>query len=129
MKFGVFGLVVLLICSCGKDTVEPSNNIEGTWRWLSTVQDSTFGEDTSTSSNTQVLNLLDYKNMDWKRNDTTYYNGVYIYGMKMSQTLGVKKLMMKLSGISYGFMLNHVGDTLWVQEDRVGGFTYRFYKD
>lgn len=129
MKFGVFGLLVVLLCSCGKDTVEPHNNIEGTWRWLSTIQDSTFAEDTSSSSNRQILTIVDYKNMDWKRNDTTYYNGVYTYGMKMSQTLGVNKLTMKLSGISYGLMLNHVGDTLWIQEDRVGGFTYRFYKD
>lgn len=129
MKFGVFGLLVLLLCSCGKDTVEPSNNIEGTWKWVSTIQDSTFAEDTASSTNRQVLTIVDYKNMDWKRNDTTYYQGVYIYGMKMSQTLGVNKLTMKLSGISYGFMLNHVGDTLWIQEDRAGGFTYRFYKD
>lgn len=128
MRIGVFGLLVLL-CSCGKDTVEPSNNIEGTWNWVSTIQDSTFAEDTASSSNRQVLTIVDYKNMDWKRNDTTYYQGVYIYGMKMSQTLGVNKLTMKLSGISYGFMLNHVGDTLWIQEDRTGGFTYRFLKD
>lgn len=129
MKIGVFGLLVLLLCSCGKDTVEPSNNIEGTWNWVSTIQDSTFAEDTASTTNRQVLTIVDYKNMDWKRNDTTYYQGVYIYGMKMSQTLGVNKLTMKLSGISYGFMLNHVGDTLWIQEDRTGGFTYRFYKD
>lgn len=129
MKSGVFGLLVLLLCSCGKDTVEPSNNIGGTWKWVSTIQDSTFAEDTASSSNSQVLTIVDYKNMDWKRNDTTYYQGVYIYGMKMSQILGVNKLTMKLSGISYGFMLNHVADTLWIQEDRVGGFTYRFYKD
>lgn len=129
MKFGVFGLLVVLLCSCGKDKVEPSNNIEGTWKWLSTIQDSTFAEDTSSSSNTQVLTIVDYKNMDWKRNDTTYYQGVYLYGMKMSQTLGVNKLTMKLSSVPYGLMLNHVGDTLWIQEDRVGGFTYRFYKD
>lgn len=128
MRIGVFGLLVLL-CSCGKDTVEPSNNIEGTWNWVSTIQDSTFAEDTASSSNRQVLTIVDYKNMDWKRNDTTYYQGVYIYGMKMSQTLGVNKLTMKLSGISYGFMLNHVADTLWIQEDRTGGFTYRFCKD
>lgn len=128
MRIGVFGLLMLL-CSCGKDAVEPSNNIEGTWNWVSTIQDSTFAEDTASSSNRQVLTIVDYKNMDWKRNDTTYYQGVYIYGMKMSQTLGVNKLTMKLSGISYGFMLNHVGDTLWIQEDRTGGFTYRFLKD
>ena len=128
MKFGVFGLLVLLLCSCVKDKAEPSNNIEGTWKWVSTVQDTIF-EDTASSTNDQVLTLVDYKNIDWKRNDTTYYNGIYLYGMKTSQTLGVKKLIMNLSGISYGFMLNHHGDTLWVQEDRAGGATHRFYKD
>lgn len=128
MKFGVFGILVVLFCSCAKKVAEPSNNIEGTWKWISTTQDSTFYEDTATSSNNQILNLIDYKNMDWKRNDTVYYNGIYTYGHKVSTTLGVKKLMMKLSGIPYEFMLNHAGDTLWLQEDRVSGFTYRFVK-
>ena len=129
MKFGVFGLLVLLLCSCSKEKAVPSINIEGTWKWISTTQDSTFYEDTASSSNTQILHLIDYKNMDWKRNDSTYYNGTYLYGMKKSQTLGLNKPTMTLSGISYGFMLNLTKDTLWIQEDRTGGATYRFLKD
>lgn len=128
MKLGVFAIVLVVLCSCAKNEAEPSNNIEGNWKWISTTQDSTFYEDTSSSSNTQNLNLIDYKNIDWKRNDTVYYNGIYTYSAKTSALLGVKKLIMKLSGISYGFMLNHTGDTLWIQEDRTGGFTYRFLK-
>lgn len=129
MKFGVFGILVLVLCSCGKDAAEPSNNIEGTWKWISTTKDSTFYEDTANSSNDQILDLIDYKNIDWKRNDTVYYNGIYTYGPKTSTLLGVKKLMMKLNGIPYEFMLNHTGDTLWLQEDRVDGYTYRFFKN
>lgn len=129
MKFGVFGIIVVMLCSCKKNEAEPSNNIEGNWKWISTSQDSTFYEDTATSSNNQVLNLIDYKNIDWKRNDTVFYSGIYTYGVKTSTLLGVKKLIMKLNGIPHQFMLNHSGDTLWLQEDKVNGFTYRFLKD
>jgi hypothetical protein len=128
MKFGVFGILIVLFCSCAKDNVEPSNNIEGTWKWISTTQDTTFYEDTATSSNTQILNIIDTKHIDWKRNDTVFYNGTYTYAPKTSVTLGVTKLMMKLTGIPYEFMLNHPGDTLWLQEDKVSGRTYRFVK-
>lgn len=130
MKIGILGALILVLCACKKEEdFVPRNNIEGTWNWISTSKDSTFYEDTATSSNKQVLNLIDYKNIDWKRNDTVYYNGIYHYAFKESATLlGTSKWIMDLNGIPYGFMLNHSGDTLRLQEDRVGGYVYRFLK-
>lgn len=129
MKIGILGALVLVLCACKKkEDFVPHNNIEGTWTWVSTSKDSTFYEDTATSSNNQVLHLIDYKNIDWKRNDTVYYNGIYHYTFKESATLGTSKWIMDLSGIPYGFMLNHSGDTLRLQEDRAGGYVYRFLK-
>lgn len=128
MKIGFLGALLVVLCACKKeDDFVPSNNIEGKWTWISTAKDSTFYEDTS-SSNNQILNLIDYKNIDWKRNDTVYYNGIYLYEVKQSVTLGTNKMIMNLSGIPYGFMLNRSADTLWIQEDRVGGYLYRFLK-
>lgn len=129
MKIGFLGVLLLVLCACKKkDDFVPSNNLEGTWTWISTGKDSTFYEDTASSSNNQILNLIDYKNIDWKRNDTVYYNGIYLYSVKQSVTLGTNKMIMDLSGIPYGFMLNRSADTLWIQEDRVGGYVYRFLR-
>lgn len=129
MKIGFLGALLLVLCACKKkDDFVPSNNLEGTWTWISTGKDSTFYEDTASSSNNQILNLIDYKNIDWKRNDTVYYNGIYLYAVKQSVTLGTNKMIMDLSGIPYGFMLNRSADTLWIQEDRVGGYVYRFLR-
>jgi hypothetical protein len=122
MKIVFLGALIMVLCACGKNkNFVPSNNIEGTWTWISTAKDSTFYEDTATSSNRQILNLIDYKNVEWKRNDTTYYSGIYLCAIKTSVTLGTNKFTMNLSGIPYGFMINHSTDTLWLQEDRVGG--------
>jgi|GEM_PF-6959896 len=129
MKIGFWVAFVLVLCACKKkEDFVPRNNIEGTWNWISTSKDSTFYEDTATSSNNQVLNLIDYQNIDWKRNDTVYYNGIYHYAFKESVIQGTSKWIMDLSGIPYGFVLNHSGDTLRLQEDRVDGYVYRFLK-
>lgn len=129
MKIGFWVALGLVLFACKKkEDFVPRNNIEGTWNWISTSKDSTFYEDTATTSNNQVLNLIDYQNIDWKRNDTVYYNGIYHYAFKESVTLGTSKWIMDLNGIPYGFMLNHSGDTLRLQEDRVDGYVYRFLK-
>ncbi|WP_430405445.1 hypothetical protein [Fluviicola sp.] len=129
MKIGFWGVLVLVLIACKKEEdFVPHNNIEGTWTWISTAKDSTFYEDTATSSNNQILNLIDYKNIEWKRNDTVYYSGIYLYAIKESATLGTNKWIMDLSGIPYGFMLNRSADTLWLQEDRVDGYVHRFLR-
>ncbi len=128
MKQAIFGAVILLLCSCKKTEATPSNSIEGKWNWIATSKDSTFYEDTA-SLKTQLLDLIDYKNMEWKRNDTVFYSGYYSCSVRTSELLGTKKMILKLSGVSPGYLVTNDGNTLWLQEDKTGGYTFRFLKD
>ena len=131
MKVGFFAILLLLICSCAKEkSATPYISLQNTkWNWISTTQDSTFYEDTTSSSNSQVLNFIDYKNIDWKRNDSVFYNGLFVTHTKMSVLTGTNKLIMDLDGISNGFIIERLVDTLWIREDIANGSkTYRYIK-
>lgn len=131
MKVGLFVILLLLICSCAKEkSATPYISLQDTkWDWISTTQDSTFYEDTASSSNSQVLNFIDYKNIEWKRNDSIFYNGLFVTHTKMSVLTGTNKLIMDLDGISNGFIIDRLVDTLWLREDIASGSkTYRYIK-
>lgn len=130
MKFGFFAVLALVICSCVKKEATPYSSLQNTkWNWVSTTQDTTFYEDTASSSNSQFLNFIDYKNMEWKRNDSVFYSGTFIYKSKESVLTGTYKLIMDLNGIPDGFIMNRLVDTLWLQEDIASGSrTYRYLK-
>ena len=131
MKVGFFAILVMLICSCAKEeSATPYSSLQNTeWNWVSTTQDSTFYEDTASSSNSQVLNFIDYKNIDWKRNDTVFYSGLFVYKSKLSVLTGTHELIMNLNGISNGFIIDRLVDTLWLREDIASGSkTYRYIK-
>ena len=129
MKFGVIAILACVFCSCVKEQVEPWNNLKGTWNWISTTQDSTFYEDTASSSNTQFLNVSDYKNMEWKRNDTVFYSGLYTTLKKVSTVTGSQELILKMNGIQQELILNRHQDTLWLQENINSGRIYKFVKN
>lgn len=130
MKFGVFGILVLVFCSCVKNkNPKTINSLEGTWGWISTTQDSTFYEDTASSSNSQLITIVPTKNIDWKRNDSTFFLGVYSYVSKTSIATGNKELVMRLGTISLDFVINRQLDTLWLQEDNVGGKIYKYIRN
>lgn len=131
MKFGFFAILFLLICSCAKEeSAVPYSSLQNTkWNWVSTTQDSTFYEDTASSSNNQVLNFIDYKNLDWKRNDSIFYNGLFVTHTKMSVLTGTNKLIMNLNGIPDGFIIDRLVDTLWIREDIASGSkTFKYIK-
>ncbi len=130
MKFGFFAVLALVICSCKKEESTPYSSLQNTkWNWVSTTQDTTFYEDTASSSNSQILNFIDYKNMEWKRNDSVFYSGTFVYNSKESVLTGTYKLIMDLNGIPDGFIMNRLVDTLWLQEDIASGSrTYRYLK-
>lgn len=131
MKFGFFAVLVLLICSCvKKESATPYISLQNTkWNWVSTTQDSTFYEDTASSSNSQVLDFIDYKSIDWKRNDSIFYNGLFVTHTKIAVSTGKYELIMDLNGISNGFIIDRLVDTLWIREDIASGSkTYRYIK-
>ena len=131
MKFGFFAVLVLLICSCAKEeSATPYISLQNTkWNWVSTTQDSTFYEDTVSSSNSQVLDFIDYKSIDWKRNDSIFYNGLFVTHTKIAVLTGKYELIMDLNGISNGFIIDRLVDTLWIREDIASGSkTYRYIK-
>ena len=130
MRVVVFTILALTVFSCTKQETTPSISLEGTsWNWVSTIQDSTFYEDTS-SVNTQLLTFTDYKNFEWKRNDTVFTSGTYLYGMQQSVLLGKKKFIMSLQGIQTPFIFTRSVDTIWMEEDKAsGGVRYRFFRN
>ncbi|WP_300665586.1 hypothetical protein [Fluviicola sp.] len=131
MRFAVFTLFALTIFSCTKKETTPSISLEGTsWNWVSTTNDSTFFEDTSSSANSQRLTFVDYKTFDWKRNDTAFASGTYLYKVKQSVLFGKKKFIMNFAGVQTPFVMTRNIDTLWLQEDKAtGGVRYRFFKN
>lgn len=130
MKFGFLVLFFLIICSCKTEESTPYSSLQNTtWSWVSTTQDSTFYEDTASSSNSQVLTFIDYKNLEWKRNDSVFYAGLFVYHSKVSILTGTHELIMDLNGIPYGYIIDRLVDTLWLREDIAGGSkTYRYLK-
>ncbi len=130
-KLVVFAGLSLALFSCGKNEAVPYISLEGTsWRWVSTTNDSTFFEDTASSTKTQLLTFIDYKTFDWKRNDTAFASGTYLYGMKQSVLMGKKKFIANFSGVQTPFILTRNVDTLWLQEDKAtGGVRFRYFKN
>ncbi|MNU45693.1 hypothetical protein D3C71_345400 [compost metagenome] len=130
MRFVVFTMLALVVFSCTKKETKPSISLEGTsWNWISTTKDSTFYEDTASSANNQFLTFTDFKNFDWKRNDTAFASGIYLYGMQQSVLLGKKKFIVSFAGVQTPFIMTRNIDTLWLQEDKAnGGVRFRFLK-
>ena len=129
MKFGFLAILMIIICSCKKEKATPYISLQDTeWNWISTTQDSTFYEDTA-SSNSQHIKFVDYKTIEWKRNDSVFFSGNFIYKTKESVLTGSKKPIMTLNGMSYGYVVTQLNDTLWLREDIASGSrTYRYLK-
>ena len=130
MKFGFFALLIVILCSCKAEKATPYSSLQDTkWNWVSTTQDTTFYEDTASSSNSQFLYFIDYKNMEWKRNDSVFYSGLFRYNSKVSVLTGTHKLIMDLDGIPTPFIIDRLVDTLWLREDIASGSkTFRYLK-
>lgn len=130
MRFGFLVIISLLFCSCKKEETVPYISLQNTsWDWISTTQDSTFYEDTATSLNSQFITFIDYKNMDWKRNDSVFYNGLFICKTKVSVLTGTHEMVMDLSGVSKSYVVDRLADTLWLRENVASGSrTYRYLK-
>jgi hypothetical protein len=130
MKVGFLGILVLMICSCAKKEATPYSSLQETkWNWISTTQDSTFYEDTASSTNSQFLYFMDYRSMEWKRNDSVFFNGVFRTSTKASVLTGKNQLIMDLDGSQMAYVIVQLNDTLWLREDIASGSrTFRYLK-